>query len=288
MKQAPAIPNSGNNTKNAASSSRRLASASNLRLKGRVALFSKLFRAGPRKAFEIPPDTRAYAIGDVHGRYDLLVTLLGRIEADSRERPCAREYIVFLGDLIDRGPDSRGVLDYLLRARQFMPNPIFLAGNHEEMLLRVLRHDADQIVNWLNFGGHECVESYGLDASLLATMSPERAQEKIRGAIPQEHIDFIAGFADSFRLGDYLFVHAGIRPGVPLEDQTVQDLHWIREDFLSSPARFPYMVVHGHTISATPDERNNRIGIDTGAYNSGKLTALCIEGTERKFIEARA
>ena len=253
-----------------------------------MGLFAKLFQIEPRKTvFDTPPDTRAYAIGDVHGRLDLLRILLGRIEADSRNRPCGREYIVFLGDLIDRGPDSRGVLDFLLRAKEFLPNPIFLAGNHEEMLLRVLNDDPDQIVDWLNFGGREFVESYGLDPDTLTGITAATAQALIRDAVPAGHLDFVAEFADSFRLGDYLFVHAGIRPGVALEEQTVEDLHWIREDFLSSPARFPFMVVHGHTISTGPDERRNRIGIDTGAYASGTLTALCMEGQERKFIEAR-
>lgn len=253
-----------------------------------MGLFSKLFQVEPRRTvFATPPDTRAYAIGDIHGRLDLLRLLLAKIEEDSRDRPCGREYLVFLGDLVDRGPHSRGVIEFLLRAKEFLPNPIFLAGNHEEMMLRVLNTDPQQIGDWLSFGGEECVESYGLDPTTLAGMTPERARARIREAIPQTHLDFLAGFADSFMLGDYLFVHAGIRPGVALEEQTVEDLHWIREDFLSSPARFPFMVIHGHTISRLPDERSNRIGIDTGAYNSGTLTALCLEGPERKFIEAR-
>lgn len=250
-----------------------------------MGFLNKLFGTGqPRAPFATPPGTRAYAIGDVHGRLDLLSALMVKIETDSAQRPCPREYVVFLGDLIDRGPDSRGVIDYLLRARETLPGPIFLAGNHEEMLLRILGKDGGQLAEWLSFGGQQCVESYGIDAAALLTLPKDSAQARIRAAIPPAHLDFIASFGDSFLLGDYLFVHAGIRPGVAIEEQTIADLHWIREDFLSSPARYPYLVVHGHTISTVPDERANRIGIDTGAYNSGILTALCVEGTERRYI----
>lgn len=253
-----------------------------------VGFFTKLFKIAPRKTdFAVPANTRAYAIGDVHGRLDLLRMLLESIEQDSRNRPCEREFIIFLGDLVDRGPDSRGVIEFLLRAKPHLPNPIFLAGNHEEMLLRILGPNPDKIQEWLSFGGHECIESYGLDAEEIRTLAPRQAQARIRAAIPPEHIAFIEQFADSFLLGDYVFVHAGIRPGVPIEDQSVQDLHWIREDFLDSPAHFSHMVIHGHTISQGPDERVNRIGIDTGAYNGGPLTALCLEGTERRFLDAR-
>jgi serine/threonine protein phosphatase 1 len=253
-----------------------------------VGIFSRLFQITPRKTdFAVPPNTRAYAIGDVHGRLDLLRALLDTIEQDSRDRPCQREYIVFLGDLIDRGPNSRGVLDFLIKAKEFLPNPIFLAGNHEEMLLRILGAHPEKIQDWLAFGGQECIESYGLDADEIRDLDSKRAQARIQAVIPKEHLSFIEEFADSFLLGDYLFVHAGIRPGVPIEEQTVQDLHWIREDFLDSPARFPHMVVHGHTISTVPDQQANRIGIDTGAYNGGALTALCVEGTDRRFLEAR-
>ncbi|OYY78920.1 MAG: serine/threonine protein phosphatase [Sphingomonas sp. 28-62-20] len=250
-----------------------------------MGLFGKLFqgRSAPA-AFSTPPNTRAYAIGDVHGRLDLLSELLTKIDKDRQQRPTSRDYTIFLGDLIDRGPQSAEVIDYLLRARSTLNQPIFLAGNHEEMLLRILRHDGRQLAEWLNYGGRQCVESYGIDAAALLHISPEAAQQRLRAAIPAAHLDFIASFADSFRLGDYLFVHAGIRPGIAVEEQTIADLHWIREDFLDSPARYPFMVIHGHTISSGPDEQHNRIGIDTGAYSSGILTALCIEGTERRYI----
>lgn len=234
----------------------------------------------------MPADTRAYAIGDVHGRLDLLRVLLEKIERHSYERPCPREYIIFLGDLIDRGPASRGVIDFLLRAREFLPNPVFITGNHEEMLLRVLAEDTSRIHDWLMFGGAQFVESYGLDPKALDRMPPPQVAQLVRAAVPTEHQAFLASFIDSFKVGDYFFTHAGVRPGIPLAEQTSQDLHWIREDFLGSPARFPAMIVHGHTIFEEPVERPNRIGIDTGAYLNGVLTALCVEGGEREFLSA--
>jgi serine/threonine protein phosphatase 1 len=255
--------------------------------KGSMALFPFFKRNQPAPVFSLPPDTRAYAIGDVHGCLDQLVDLLARIEEDSRASPIGREFVILLGDLIDRGPDSAGVLDYLLDARESLPNPIFIAGNHEEMLLRIAGGEEEQLGGWLAYGGDQCVASYGLDPQGLLKMPPRSAVRALRAAIPQAHLDFVASFADSFKLGDYLFVHAGVRPGVPLKDQTIADLHWIRDDFLSSPARLPYRVVHGHSITRTPDERDYRIGVDTGAYASGTLTAVRIEGSERSFITSR-
>jgi serine/threonine protein phosphatase 1 len=235
-----------------------------------------------------PAGARAYAIGDVHGRLDLLRTLLHEIEADSRARPCEREYLIFVGDLIDRGPDSKGVIDLLLRSKKYLPHPVFLMGNHEEMMLRVLEKPDEKFRDWLSYGGYECAQSYGVEVGRLAVLDVAHGAALVGAAIPQEHRDFIASFADSFRFGDYLFVHAGIRPGVPLDDQSTRDLRWIREDFLTSDAAHPYMVVHGHTITPEPDEQINRIGIDTGAYASGVLTAICIEGTSRKYLRATA
>lgn len=241
---------------------------------------------GKLRSFRMPENERAYAIGDIHGRLDLLRILLGKIEQHSVDHPCAREYIIFLGDLIDRGPDSRGVIDLLLRARPYLPNPVFIAGNHEEMLLRVLSDDVGHIHDWLSFGGAEFAESYGLDAKKLYAMDSRQVCEVICQAVPAEHLDFLSGFADSFAVGDYFFTHAGVRPGIPLTEQSTEDLHWIREDFLDSPARFPAMIVHGHTIAPAPEERPNRIGIDTGAYRNGVLTALCVEGETRQFLSA--
>lgn len=235
-----------------------------------------------------PPGARAYAIGDIHGRLDLLSDLLEQIDQDSQARPCEREFVVFLGDLIDRGPDSRGVIELLRTVAPRLPNPVFIMGNHEEMMLRVLGDDAEQIWDWMRFGGYEFAQSYGVEVGRLATLDAPAAAAAVRAAIPADDLAFVAAFVDSFRFGDYLFVHAGIRPGIPLEKQKIADLRWIREDFLESNARHPQVIVHGHTISAAPDIRANRIGIDTGAYDSGVLTAICLEGTERKFLSTAA
>lgn len=253
-------------------------------------MFGKRFRKAETKrergSPSGPPGARAYAIGDIHGRLDLLRKLMHTIEADSRVHPCEREFIVFLGDLIDRGPDSRGVLEYLLHTRAFLPNPVFLMGNHEEMLLRVLLRDNDKIWDWLTYGGYEFAQSYGVEVGRLPTLEAGEAAAMIRLAMPAEHRAFIEGFADSFRFGDYLFVHAGIRPGVPLEEQAIHDLRWIREGFLESTVDHSFVVVHGHTISEAPDVHPNRIGIDTGAYRSGVLTAIRIEGDSYGFLTA--
>ena len=227
---------------------------------------------------------RAYAIGDIHGCLDLLDALLERIEADAAARSPKRTWIVFLGDLIDRGPDSAGVIERLRDYRPDFATPVFLAGNHEEVLLRTLGGEPEILADWLKFGGAECVASYGLDADSLKRMQPAEAAAKIRERIPAAHHEFLESFADTFRFGDYLFVHAGIRPGVELEQQDQFDLRWIREPFLSDEEEHGVVVVHGHTIANRVEERRNRIGLDTGAYQSGVLTAMGVEDDERWFL----
>lgn len=250
----------------------------------------RFFRKSPRPN-EAPPEglpgRRAYAIGDIHGRLDLLDELLGYIEADAQARPQIDTYVVFLGDLIDRGPDSAGVVERLRAYSPSFAKPIFIIGNHEEVLLRVLDGETEVFKDWLSFGGAECVRSYGLNPKDLARMKPADAIKCLRQAVPYEHIEFIESFADTFRFGSYLFVHAGIRPDVELQDQSHLDLRWIREPFLSHESDHGVVVVHGHTIVAEVDERPNRICIDTGAYDSGVLTALCIEGQQRWYLSAR-
>ena len=243
------------------------------------------FPRRPRPAPAVPAGYRVYAVGDVHGRDDLLAELLGRIEADQAARGGAETVIVFLGDLIDRGPASAAVVE---RLRTFAPEwakTVFLAGNHEEVLLRLLDGDDRLIADWLRFGGTECCASYGLDAAVLRRMGTRRAGEAIRAAVPKPHVDFLRGFDDTLRIGDYLFVHAGIRPGLPLTSQAQSDLRWIRQPFLSDRSDHGFIVVHGHTISEGIDEAANRVGIDTGAYRSGVLTAFCADGSQRWFIQ---
>jgi len=235
-------------------------------------------------SYKGPSGWRAYAVGDVHGRLDLLDDLLARIEQDRAQSPAERTVLVFLGDLIDRGPDSRGVIE---RLRTFDPRDarlICLMGNHEEVLTRILKGERGLVQDWLAFGGAECLSSYGVDPRAIGRMPEREGITAIQSAIPVAHAQFIASFADTLRFGDYLFVHAGIRPGIAVEEQRQVDLRWIRADFLDHDGELGVRVVHGHTISHRVSEQSHRIGIDTGAWHSGRLTAIAIEGDTYRFI----
>jgi serine/threonine protein phosphatase 1 len=235
-----------------------------------------------------PKGRRAYAVGDIHGRLDLLDLLLADIERDIASRPQAETYVIFLGDLIDRGPQSREVVERLRTLASPSYRPIFLIGNHEEVLLRLLGGERGLLQSWLRFGGAECVRSYGLDPQQLAYLPENQALAQLRSAIPEEQTTFLRALIDTFRFGDYLFVHAGIRPGVELAGQSQHDLRWIRAAFLDDRSDHGFLVVHGHTISEAVDERANRIGIDTGAYATGILTAVGLEGSQRWYLSTEA
>lgn len=231
-----------------------------------------------------PAGHRAYVVGDVHGRLDLLEELLAAIEQDVRESLPEKALLVFLGDLIDRGPNSASVVE-LLRLYRYPPlETVFLLGNHEEVLLRILQGEAQLIADWRLFGGGETLMSYGVAPEDLAGLDQAGALAAVRKAIPPQHVAFLRSFADTCRFGDYLFVHAGIRPGIDLDSQKQSDLRWIREPFLNDGADHGFVVVHGHTISNEVEEKPNRIGIDTGAYKTGVLTALVVDGEERRFL----
>jgi serine/threonine protein phosphatase 1 len=227
---------------------------------------------------------RAYAVGDIHGRLDLLDSLLARIEHDMATRSPKRTFIIFLGDLIDRGANSAGVVERLRTYRATGAALVFLGGNHEEVLLRILAGERKILPHWLKFGGAECARSYGVDPDQLRCLPEEAAIAVLRRHVPEAHRDFLDSFADTFRFGDYLFVHAGIRPGVDIDKQSRMDLRWIREPFLSDTKEHGWIVVHGHTIVPQVEERRNRIAIDTGAYMSGVLTALGIEDGKRWLL----
>lgn len=231
-----------------------------------------------------PLGKRLYAVGDIHGRLDLLDQLLEQIEDDLRMRPVKVAALVFLGDLIDRGPDSAGVLERLRTLEEFRAKLMFLQGNHEEILLRVLEGEAGLAYDWLSFGGAACAQSYGVSDTALQAMDEERIALTLRRAIPAAHVEFLKSFGDTFRFGDYLLVHAGIRPGVPIEQQQPHDLRWIRQPFLSDGHDHGCMVIHGHTITDGIDRRSNRIGIDTGAYRTGVLTAAVVEEKDLHFL----
>ncbi len=227
---------------------------------------------------------RAYVVGDIHGRLDLLEDLLAKIHAELQHRPSDKTLLVFVGDLIDRGPASAQVIERLRTYRRAGIQPVFILGNHEEVLLRIVEGDTSLVESWLEFGGLQCLQSYGVDFTRFLGKSADELVEIVRSAVPAIHVEFLESFIDSWRFGDYLFVHAGIRPGIALEEQRQSDLRWIRAPFLRDERDHGFVVVHGHTISEDVEERSNRIGIDTGAYRTGILTALAIDGEDRWLL----
>jgi serine/threonine protein phosphatase 1 len=233
----------------------------------------------------VPRGERVYAVGDVHGRLDLFEAMRDAIEREIAAAPRLFSVVILLGDLVDRGPDSAGVLR---AAREWSERRRIhiLLGNHEEMFLRSFG-DVDVLRQFLRHGGRETLLSYGIPREQYAAATLPEIQQLARRAVPLADLEFIVGFEDIMAVGDYLFVHAGIAPGIPLEEQKTNNLRWIREPFLSHAEDHGYVVVHGHTIAERPVLRPNRIGIDTGAYDSGRLTALVLEGTRRRFLEAR-
>jgi serine/threonine protein phosphatase 1 len=234
----------------------------------------------------LPEGHLLYAVGDIHGRLDLLEAILDRIEADARDSATAeRRMLVFLGDYVDRGPDSRGVADRLIGDLPQGFETYFLKGNHEAMLLDFLE-DASSLDHWLRNGGAETMRSYGVNTeSLIGFGAPaEMWRTAFAAALPAAHLRFFRELKLSVSFGDYLFVHAGVRPGVPLAAQSEADLIWIRSPFLDYAAPFGKIVVHGHTPGKEPVTRSNRIGIDTGAFFTGRLTALRLEDGSKDFI----
>ncbi|MWV27275.1 metallophosphoesterase family protein [Aurantiacibacter rhizosphaerae] len=238
----------------------------------------------PAIAAHVPDGQRVYAVGDIHGRSDLLIALIEAIEIDNRDNPAAVTTVILLGDLIDRGPDSVNVLALAREWRKFRDVRI-LAGNHEEMFLRSF-DDVDLLRHFLRHGGRETLMSYGLPKRLFTASSLEEIMEAMEKVVPQSDRDFIASFENIVSIGDYIFVHAGIEPGLPLAEQSEAKLRWIREPFLSYRDAHEGVVIHGHTITDAPVDQGNRIGIDTGAYASGRLTTLVLEGENRRYITA--
>ena len=240
---------------------------------------------GPSPA-RLPENTRLYAIGDIHGCPDLLRRLHGLILKDAENAPGARKVCVYVGDYVDRGPNSFGVIDMLINEPLEGFERHYLKGNHEDFLLTFLK-DGTGADMWLWNGGRQTLESYGIDLwgpDILYDDAPA-LRTQLRAALPEDHLGFLKGLALSHREGDYLFVHAGIRPGRALEEQTEFDMMWIRDEFLDSGEDPGFVVVHGHSVRTEPDQHPNRIGIDTGACHSGRLTALVLEGESRRFLQ---
>ena len=240
----------------------------------------------------IPQDTRIYAIGDIHGCHDLLEDLLQQILRDDSGRPCAeRKILVFLGDYIDRGPCSAEVIDHLLHALPTGFEKVFLKGNHEVMLLDALENPQTELpaLFWLRNGGYETLISYNTgDVKPNDQLAPRELMQSLAANLPPEHQAFFNSLQSSFRCGDYFFVHAGIHPDRPLNKQRERDMMWIRDRFLFSEKDFGKIIVHGHTPMKDVDIADNRIGIDTAAVYGGMLTALMLEGHQRKLFHAHA
>lgn len=234
----------------------------------------------------VPAATRVYAIGDIHGQADLLARLHGQIQRDALDFDGDRLVVVYLGDYVDRGLKSREVIDCLIDRPLNGFESIYLKGNHEEALLDFLA-DPRRGADWMAYGGDATLLSYGvgLEGPRTHPATLERAREILKRNLPARHLDFFRNLRLSHEEGDFLFVHAGIRPGVKPNEQSAHDMLWIRNDFLDSRADFGKVVVHGHSISGTPEERPNRIGIDTGAFMSDCLTAVVIEDAAHRFLQ---
>ena len=247
-------------------------------------LFGRRSETAQKSSPKVPLDSRIYAVGDIHGRADLLADLHGMIQADAKTAP-ARRVIVYLGDYVDRGLHSREVVDLLLARTLPGFETVHLKGNHEAALLDFLT-DSRIGPNWIQYGGGATLLSYRIGLSGTETGGTDfiAAQQEFTHQLPSSHLDFYRSLELTHTEGDYLFVHAGLRPGLPLAMQTADDLLWIRDDFLDFTGDFGCVVVHGHTITDQPDVRDNRIGIDTGAFATGRLTCLVLQGDERRFL----
>ena len=249
-------------------------------------LFKRTATKRPLDTARVPDGVRVYAIGDVHGRNDLLLSLLDQIERDNTKRGPAKTQIIFLGDLVDRGADSAGVIETAMALRATGGNVRFLLGNHEEVFLKACRNrDLKTLRFFLKIGGDATLQSYPIPRSEYLTLSLEELAARLPSLVPEAHLTFLESFEDQIVVGDYAFVHAGIRPDVPLSEQKRSDMRWIREEFTEHKGDLEKVVVFGHTIYPEVEERGSRIGIDTGAYASNVLTAIGLEGAERWYLQ---
>lgn len=250
-------------------------------------MLRRLFSSRPSEPdAAVPDDSVIYAVGDIHGRVDLLDKLHGKIAADAAARPQPRKVVIYLGDYVDRGLESRQVLDRLLAPPDDGLERILLKGNHEDAMVQFLEDTAIG-PSWMGFGGDATLYSYGVDVFGTPPEGMDRLdyiQQRLRESLPDRHRDLLFAMRLWHVEGDYFFCHAGVRPGVPLEIQKAQDLMWIRDEFLQHRKPYGKVVVHGHSIDPTPVVTANRIGIDTGAFATGVLTALVLAGRERSFL----
>ena len=243
-----------------------------------------------------PPGTRLYAVGDLHGQLPLLQDLHAAIRRDLEQDAPDRAVVVYLGDYVDRGSESRGVIELLSSGRGLPEDGVervYLAGNHEDMMLTALdpaqagtARGAGLTMTWLQNGGIDTLASYAVraDTATPFTELADRIREAMDEAMPASHRAFLDALKPYHQEGGYLFVHAGIRPGVPLEQQSREDLFWIRKDFLDCTEPHPFVVVHGHTPCRHPELLDNRVCLDTGAFATGRLTCGVFEGAERRLL----
>ncbi len=254
-------------------------------------MFSRLFGQKTQQAQPSTGGRLVYAVGDIHGRLDAFEPLLQAIAQDVLiSAPSQRPILILLGDYVDRGPASAQVVDKILALRD---EPGFevrtLKGNHEEALLQF--HDEPGFgQTWVEHGGSATLASYGVQPPATRTDPEawEAARLAFRQVLPPAHMDFYQSLELMITLGDYAFVHAGIRPGVPLDRQSERDLLWIRAEFLQSTARFEKVIVHGHTPMEEPQVTGRRIGVDTGAYATGVLTAVRLDDSGHRMLQGRA
>jgi serine/threonine protein phosphatase 1 len=253
-------------------------------------LFKRAAASRPLDSARVPAGARVYAIGDIHGRNDLLQQLLAQIDADDAARGPAQTQIIFLGDLVDRGPDSAAVIETAMALKAARGDSIrLLMGNHEEIFIEACRKREPKLLRFfLKIGGDETLQSYPITRAEYRDMDLDELSERLPSLVPEAHLDFLEGFEDQILVGDYAFVHAGIRPDVPLAEQKKSDLRWIREEFIGHRGDLEKVVVYGHTIYPQVEERGSRIGIDTGAYASGCLTAIGLEGGDRWYLATGA
>ena len=250
---------------------------------------SKIFRKPqkPQKPHvhpHVPKNQRIYVIGDIHGRADLLTQLHEKIQIDA-ELYQGKKTIVYLGDYVDRGEQSKQVIDILLSKPLENFESIHLKGNHEQAMMDFIEFPGAAAA-WLSFGGREALNSYGIPLAQIPSISEvSKIAQKLDDKLPDSHRDFMINALHSWQCGSYYFVHAGIRPGVDLDEQTIEDQLWIREDFLGSTLSHGTIVVHGHSITMVPEFLPNRIGIDTGAFSTGVLACLILENDEQRILQ---
>jgi len=225
-----------------------------------------------------------YVVGDIHGQFEKLKSLIDVISGDARTMETEPKRIVFLGDLIDRGPDGRAVIDSLVNFKADGFEMTYIMGNHEEMFLSVLDGNLLSLKAWFGLGGRETARSYGVTNLGDIHINAEDLLTRIIDAVPTDHIDFIKSFKNYIMIGDYLCVHAGIDPKKSIEDQKEKDMRWIRRRFLDNKTKRGFMVVHGHSVVETPEIHVNRIAIDTGAGRGDQLTAVRLFECDVKFL----